>query len=894
MPFLISRLNVFLEASNLFTASARSIISSESDGVKSVRLDLNFFEIGSRKWQPEKEKLVGIDFDELGINEIIDTLKNKNTDFDAILRDFGNKNINEDPVIHFYELFLKEYDSIIRKSRGVYYTPQPVVNFIVRSVHEALKNDFDLPLGLADTTTWGEMIKKNPDIKLPEGVSEDEFFVQILDPAIGTGTFLVETIDVIHKTMTEYWKNQGHTDSHIEGLWRKYVPEELLPRLYGFELMMAPYAISHMKIGIKLFETGYRGFAEDKKRVQVYLTNTLEGPIDVSEYLDNLDPAMAEETREANEIKKKNSVTVVIGNPPYSGHSFNASKIRRHIEPGQTYKTFSKKKNRYITKTAGPRGATEEKVTWVGDLIQPYFFVDGEPLGERNPKWLNDDYVKFIRYAQYRLDNAGTGTLGFITNHAYFDNPTFRGMRESILNSFKRIKVLDLHGNAKKKEKCPDGSKDENVFQIQQGVGVIISEKTCDKVQVSHSDLWGQKEHKYNICQSENSFSLADVDLKPSSEMYLFTPQDCTLKKEYNEFIKIQNILKENSVGIVTGQDNNAIVDDLKQAKLHLKKFRVKEEKVKSILYRPFDKKYIIYNSKLVTRMREEIMRHMLAGENLGLAYSRQCSTDWRYVFVSNTIVCFNLTGTAGRYGSCTFSPLYIYPEEGMLDFNSSQWPQGKDGRTPNLDKKWVIGFAELLDLDFISDGKGDLDKTFGPEDLFYYIYAVLHSPEYRERYSEFLKIDFPRIPTTSDKNMFKELCDLGNKLSSLHLMESDKLNSHITSFPVEGSNDVTKVGERKKQLKDVQDGKGKLYINETQYFDNLPVEVWNFQIGGYQVCYKWLYDRKRAKRKLSDEDIQHYHKIVVALNETIKLMTQIDEIINAHGGWPDAFKVGK
>ncbi|MFC1636787.1 N-6 DNA methylase, partial [Planctomycetota bacterium] len=413
----------------LYTA-IRSHVSGEpnqisADRVQQLVLPTNpflkevmedFFNIGARKWDSSKEMMAGIEFDELGVNEIIATLKDEQTDFDSILRDFGNKNPNEDPVIHFYELFLKEYDRQKRKSRGVYYTPQPVVSFIVRSVHELLIRDFNVPLGLADTTTWEEVIKNNPDIKLPEGVSEDEYFVQILDPAIGTGTFLVETIDLIYKTMTDYWQNQGKSEAEISALWNRYVPDCLLPRMFGFELMMAPYAIAHMKIGIKLYETDYKNFEQDKKRVQVYLTNTLEEAVDTAGYLDTLDPALAIETEQANALKTRNSITVVIGNPPYAGHSFNASKIKIHVEPGQSYQIWSKKHNRLITKKAGPKGVTQEKRTWIGKLIQTYFYVDDAPIAEMNPKWLNDDYVKFIRYAQYRLDNTGTGILGFITN----------------------------------------------------------------------------------------------------------------------------------------------------------------------------------------------------------------------------------------------------------------------------------------------------------------------------------------------------------------------------------------------------------------------------------------------------------------------------------------------
>jgi len=876
-----------------------------------------FFNIGSRRWDSEQEKLTGMEFDELGVNEIISTLKDEQTDFDAILRDFGNKNPNEDPVIHFYELFLKEYDKQKRKSRGVYYTPRPVVSFIVRSIHELLKKDFGLEYGLADTSTWGQMIEKNPNMRLPDGVDKNDFFVQILDPALGTGTFLVETIDIIHKTIKEAWGRHGLSEEEIQKLWNEYVPEKLLPRLYGFELMMAPYAIAHMKIGIKLFETGYQNFQQDNQRVRVYLTNTLEAPVDTTGYLDTLDPAMAEETRQANGIKKINSITIIIGNPPYAGHSFNASKIKRHIEPGQSYETFSRKQNKYITKIAGIKGATEEKITWIGKLIQPYFFVDDVPLGERNPKWLNDDYVKFIRYAQYRLDITGTGILGFITNHRYLNNPTFRGMRQQLIGTFSDILITDLHGNSLNRETCPDGSIDKNVFDIQQGVSIGIFAKGLtqeDDAKVFHIDLWGERQIKYDWLQN-NDIKIAKKNLlKPKSNTYEFSIIEDTNEKEYKYYIMITEVLPVNSVGILTHRDSFAwdisqealkkkvrdlcskiIVDDQIKDKYSLdnkiieRRAGLKEnEIIKSIKagnYRVFDKRYVIYHRSLIDRGRWDVVGHLIRGGNLAVIAQRQTyGLEFYHAFCTNTISDLNYISNLG--GGSVF-PLYLYPVEGELNYTVSDWPAGPEGRTPNLDPKFVKQLADAIGLEFVSDGRGDLKKTFGPEDIFNYIYGIFHSPVYRERYAEFLKRDFPRVPITSDTDMFEILYGLGDELVALHLMESDKLNDHITTFPVSGDNAVSKVGEKRKALADVQNVKGKLFINKTQYFDGVPEEVWNFHIGGYQVCYKWLADRKKACRKLSAEDIDHYHKIVVAINETIKIMKQIDETIAAHGGWP-------
>ena len=413
-----------------------------------------FLRVGGRRGKAGGS---GIDFDELGVSEVVELLDRAN--MEEVVRDFGDRNPQEDPVIHFYEHFLAAYDKKQKVSRGVFYTPRPVVSYIVRSVDELLRTEFGLEDGLADTTTWSEMARRHEDLEIPEGTSPDQAFVQILDPATGTGTFLVEVIDLIHDTMVEKWKARGHGEKKIQALWNEYVPRHLLPRLHGYELLMAPYAIAHLKIGLKLFEAGYR-FASDE-RARVYLTNALEPAGDEQLMLDFL-PALAHEAKAVNEIKRKQRFTVVIGNPPYSGLSSNM----------------------------GP---------WIDGLLKgrlldgtatSYYHVDGEPLGERKV-WLQDDYVKFIRLSQWLLDGTGVGVHGYISNHGYLDNPTFRGMRWSLMQSFRRIRVLDLHGNLKKKEAPPGGGRDVNVFDIQQGVAIGLFTKAAAARSVCHADLWG-------------------------------------------------------------------------------------------------------------------------------------------------------------------------------------------------------------------------------------------------------------------------------------------------------------------------------------------------------------------------------------------------------------------
>ncbi len=791
-----------------------------------------------------------IDLEELGVLELVEMLKASN--IEAVLQDFGKQKKGEDPVIHFYELFLREYDPEKKVKRGVFYTPDPVVSFIVRSVDHLLRTEFDCPDGLADTST-------DDTDQVPK--------VQILDPATGTGTFLKYVIEEIKNTFDE--KHKGLSEEELRDKWNEYVPKHLLPRVFGFELMMAPYTVAHLKLGLKLKETGYDFQSEE--RLGVYLTNTLEGTHKSAERLDVYLNWLAEEANKANVVKADFPITVVVGNPPYSGHSANDCK-------------------------------------WIADLLRGkisdgarksnYFEVDGESLGERNPKWLNDDYVKFIRFGQWRIDKTGQGILVFITNHGYLDNPTFRGMRQQLTESFTDIYVLDLHGNAKKKEKCPDGSKDENVFDIQQGVTIGIFVKNVQKTspaKVYHADLWGLREDKYNWLFDNGIDTIPWEEATPSTPFYFFYPQDVELKGEYESGWKITDIMPANSVGIVTARDRLTIKDSPEEvwetvrdfsslpedaarskyslgkdardwkvsfAQNDLKESGLEKELIVPILYRPFDRKYTYYTGHsrgFICMPRPEIMRHMME-RNLGLIMPKRVETKmpWKHALCTSKVV--EHVAVSLKTIDYLF-PLYVYPDQ-----NQKKLRNHSTTKTSNLDKNIIKSLTETY------------NKKPTPEEIFRYIYAVLHSPTYRTRYEEFLKIDFPRIPLTSDKNLFETLSRLGSELVSLHLMESPKLDDLITEFRGGGDNVVAAIG--KTLYKD-----GRLKINKTQYFEGIPEEVYNFHIGGYQVCQKWLKDRKG--RALSDEDILHYQKIVVALNETIRIMKEIDEAIDEHGGWP-------
>ncbi len=862
-----------------------------------------FLRVGGRRG---KAGGPGIDFDELGVSEVVELLDHAN--IEAVVRDFGDLNPQEDPVIHFYEHFLAAYDKKQKVSRGVFYTPRPVVSYIVRSVDELLRTEFGLEDGFADVTTWGEMAKRQRDLEVPDGTPPDQAFVQILDPATGTGTFLVEVIDLIHKTMVEKWKSQGHGVQKIQELWNEYVPKHLLPRLHGYELLMAPYAIAHLKIGLKLFETGYR--FESDERAQVYLTNALEPPGEGQLTLDFL-PALAHEAEAVNEIKRKRRFTAVIGNPPYSGLSSNMGPWIDGLLKGQL-----------------PDGTATSS----------YYHVDGKPLGERKV-WLQDDYVKFIRLSQWLLDGTGAGVHAYISNHGYLDNPTFRGMRWSLMQSFRRIHVLDLHGNLKKKEAPPAGGRDVNVFDIQQGVAIGLFTKAAAANRCAcHADLWGEREQKYHWLLEHGSADTEWVRLEPGPPFHLFEPFDDAGTGAYYAWPAINEVMAVNVTGIVTARDafvidfdrealrgriadlrSNSLSDDEIRRKYFVGKGSKKyppgdsrgwklpaarrkireddqwDERYAPVLYRPFDIREMYYVPWMVDWPRTEAMPHMLAGENYAVITARSNKfTQPNHFFCSQTIVEAKC-GEASTQ-SATF-PIYLYPGVGKADGSLfSRWAKGKDGRTPNLDSVFVERIAAATKLRFVSDGRGDLRKTFGPEDVLAHIYGVFHSHGYRERYEAQLKLDFPRVPLPGSVGLFRRLAEAGHHLLALHLLESLKLGKPITTYTGPKNPEVGRVGWSNGT---VWLDAGKTSAREghratkpgTIGFQGVPAEVWDFQIGGYQVCHKWLKDRKG--RTLSDEDIAHYQKIVVALNETIRIMAEIDEVIEVHSGWPDAFQTG-
>ncbi len=752
---------------------------------------------------------------------------------EEILKNYGKTTKMEDPIIHFYETFLAEYDPSLRKARGVWYTPAPVVNFIVRAVDDILKTEFDLPQGLADTSKT----KIRVDFQ-GKKVEKEVHKVQILDPATGTGTFLAEVIKHVNK------KFKGQ-----EGIWSSYVENNLLPRLNGFELLMASYAMAHLQLDLLLKETGFK--ATKDQRTRVYLTNSLEEHHpDTGTLFANW---LSTEANEANHIKRDSPVMCIMGNPPYSGESTN-------------------------------------KGEWIMKLMEDYKKEPGgkEKLKERNPKWINDDYVKFLRYGQHFIEKNGSGVLAFINPHGFLDNPTFRGMRWNLLKTYDKIYTIDLHGNSTKKEISPDGTPDINVFDIMQGVSINIfiktgKKKTNDLGQVFHYDLYGKREFKYDFLYENSLKTIAYKELPNVTPNYFFVKKDFEQQKEYDKGFAISKLFIQNSIGVVTGKDEVLVSESTGNLKYKIEEYyniEVKNNLIKKLSYRPFDIKFLYYDVKLNARAREKLMFNFLNKDNIGLNICKiGRSINSHNYFVSNQITDKNLTSSLDSVN--TF-PLYLYPEKNgqlTLDQNTE--------RTPNLNPEIVKEIAEKLGLEFVNEKSTSTSSVtsavsepveLAPIDLLDYIYAVLHSPTYREKYKEFLKIDFPRVPYPKDQDTFWKLVQLGGEIRQLHLLESSKTEDYITTYPKDGSNTITtKVGKKDWELFDAENRLGRICINEEQYFDNIPLTAWEFYIGGYQPAQKWLKDRQG--RTLEFEDILHYQKIIVALFETDRLMKEIDGI---------------
>jgi len=850
----------------------------------------NFLKIGGR------DKRTGLDFDELGIRDVVDLLND--ADIEAVLRDFGDRNPKEDPVIHFYELFLKEYDPQKRMQRGVFYTPRPVVNFIVRGVDEILRTEFGLPLGLADTSTWAEVAARNDRITIPAHVQPDAPFVQILDPATGTGTFLVEVIDLIHKRMEDYWKAKGKSTTEIRTAWNDYVPKHLLPRLTAFELMMAPYTIAHMKVGLKLSETGYT-FGSDV-RAHIFLTNALEPARDLDMEFIFMSEALAREAKAANDAKAS-TYTLVVGNPPYSV-------------------------------------STNNKGTWI-ELLSKDFKVSLD--AERNIQPLSDDYLKFLRFALWHIESANCGIVGIITNREFLLGKIHRSVRKHLLSNFSLSAFIDLGGQVG--SLAPEGERDENVFLIRKGVAISFTAKGVSKKEVGYHRLFGDADQKLDRLSSD-TYSQDIQSLQPRSPGWELVPVS-DRDSVYDSWSALPQVFFASPVtGFATHRDHFAIALDRDELERRVEKFKDLDVSDKNISeafslhntrdwtlevarrrvasdsasskkfircsYRPLDSRWVYYSDDVLEYSRRSSMRNVNS-ERIALIASRIAKNEvFAHVFVSDSPVeKIFLSPKSSNNAQIFLGWVQELEEEG-----SGRWRS-------NIDLDWARNVGKMLDLAYKDgiprgeqkslgpdfqrpkteqlglldtpwDGRGDLSETFGPRDLFDYIYGVLHSHGYRRRYADFLKSDFPRIPTPKDRASFADLVPLGRDLVALHLLrpgDAPILERPEVRFAGSGEARVEKGYPRFEN--------GKVLINGTRWFEDVPKDTWAFQVGGYQVCEKWMKDRagKGGKtphpgRVLTDEDILHYRRVVVALTETRRLMAEVDKVIEKHGGWPSAF----
>ncbi len=812
----LAKLNADVKPINLNNAwdyipSSFELIKELVDFLKELKRD----EYRETKWIVEEVLTIMNNLDLLAIHKSLSFSKRKkDTEY-------------YDPYIYLYEKFLAAYDKKLRQAKGVYYTPPQVVNFIVRAIDDILIDTFKIKDGLGDRNK-----------------------VTVLDFATGTGTFLVEVLQQIFDKLPT---GSGKKDFVVK--------EHVLKNIFGFEYLIAPYTIAHLKLSQFLKDNGYN--LEDKERLQIFLTNTLD-PINTQQRIPFL-PALTEESKQAQKIKDK-PILVITGNPPYSIHSKNNG-------------------------------------DWIKNKIEDYKIVDGQKLKERNPKALQDDYVKFIRFAQNKIDKIEEGIVGIITNHTFLFNPTFPGMRQNLMKTFNQMYFINLHGNAKMKEKTPEGGKDENVFDIEQGVAIsILIKKKGLPQKVFYSDFYGSRKHKYESSLEETIKSIEWKELNPNAPTYLFQPINEELKEEYNEYWSLLKIFKLSSSGIKTHRDhfayafevselkkrisdfrNLSISDDNISEKYSIKdtrdwKLRLNREKnlklakpgqyYQECIYRPFDNRNIFFHETIVELPRKEIMLN-IQESNIALISGRAGQVvggdEWNLSFIANKIADVNLF----YRGGAVLFPLYIlrngteamFFEGNKNEVNEPQVYYGKRGVEFYKKENFLKDFRDYIDAHY--------KQRFSPETIFNYIYAILHSPTYRSKYEEFLKIDFPRIPFVKDKKIFKELSELGNELIRVHLLETEIKNS-IGNFLGDGNNTVEEISFR------VEKKIGKLFINKTQYFNNVSADIFKFSIGGYPVLHKYLSERKNIKLHF---ELDHLEEVIKALDFTIKQMKKIDKI---------------
>lgn len=785
-------------------------------------LDDSFENLENIKWL--LEEIINI-INHIDITSIIKEL-NKTGEKDLFNRP-TILSTHKDPYLHFYETFLASYDPKLREVRGVYYTPAPVVIFIINAIDEALKQDFNHKKGLSEAL--------NKDITL-------------LDFATGTGTFLLEAF---RKALEPISKNSVN-----------YNPKVLIDKFCGFEFLIAPYTIAHLKIS-QSFKEEFNSPLNDDESLKIALTNTLYSKSISKEQNDQntlftlID--LTKEFKKAQKIKEE-QILIITGNPPYSGASSNKGlyedeiKISYGLEPSKANLNNEQKKwiSSYFKEKSKQNTSTFKAI-----------YEKHKLENEKNSKVMLDDYVKFIRFAQSKIDSQESGIFAFISNNSFLDNPTFRGMRYSLMQSFDKIYILNLHGDTRKKEKAPDGSKDDNVFDIMQGVSINIFIKQNSKAKntnIYYHDLYGKRKDKYEFLYENDLNSIKWTLVKNNEPFYLFLPQNNDLLEEYNKGISVKDIFMLSSVGIASSKDAILISTNNKKLEQQVYNFYNEFDKkyIKEIAYKPFDTQKIYYDIKKVERPRIDIMEHFLGYENIGLIYDRGTNLkEISNLFISSKVIDKHLVG-ANSY----VSPLYLYPTTRSKKFLKKENPNFNEENFTSKIENFKESFRTFIDELY--------KEKFSPEDILGYIYAVLFHKIYREKYLDFLKIDFPKIPFTKDKNTFKNLSKLGLKLVNLHLLKNDELDFNIGEALFKDIKNKNFKIQKIKYNKDVKE----LFINESLYFNKVSPEIYEFKIGGYAVLDKYLKSHK-------EEDIDHKHftLIIQTLDETLKIQDEISKI---------------
>lgn len=772
-------------------------------------------------------------------DDIAEVLEKSNVK--KIMENFYKEGKGRDPIVHFYETFLAEYDPKEREKRGVYYTPESIVGYIARSIHKLLKEKFKKEDGFATQS------------------------VIVLDPAAGTLTFPAEAI----RLAIDEFKNK-YGDGGIGGLIKSHI----LKNFYAFELMMAPYAIGHLKIGFIFNELGYR--LTDQERFNLYLTNTLDFTKENPSSLPGIfERSISKESQEALKIKEEIPTMVVMGNPPYSVSSSNV--IEKDSDFKKLYESYKEKVRKE----------------------------------ERNIQPLSDDYIKFLAFAHWKVKQAGQGIVGMITNNSYLDGLIHRDMRKKLLDDFEEIYVLNLHGSTKRQEKIPEGGKDENVFDIQQGVSIIllIKSENLEKF-VKYADVWGLREKKYEYLEKNDIFSTKWVSIKPQEPHNFFTIKDFKGGELYDKYISLVDIFNFYSVGGKPGDDNLLVSFDSEIAKTKLQQtiytlkidpvratkeatrnllainnFEVEPNRVIPYNYRPFDVRFTYYDERIYTRPVLKVKKQF-DEKNIALLTTKILKAeDFAHAFVTNLFS--DVIFLSNKTSTNTFVfPLYLYKED------MQQSLLNEKSKSSNLQWSNLPSLYQTAQP-FTSKLSGNFIQTAGA--IFYYIYAILYSNTYRQKYQEFLKIDFPRIPFTKDYQLFQSLAQRGEELVELHLLKSKYLEKSKVKFYGKGSLSVempsftTKVDldsyldfPRPDYLTSDEGGldvieRGIIKVNQKQFFGPINKDVWNYNIGGYQVLEKWLKDRRG--RILSSEDVKHYCKVATALSETIEIQKEIDRL---------------